>query len=195
MPGQNKSDRVREGYFGPYGGQFVPETLIGPVRELTKAFSEANRDESFWKELQGYARNYIGRPTPLTEAARLTAKLGGARIFLKREDLNHTGAHKVNNTLGQVLLARRMGKSRIIAETGAGMHGVATATMAALFGLECVVYMGSKDIERQSPNVFRMEMLGTEVRRVDSGSATLKDAMNEDNLSVDFCIFYRKQIL
>ena len=179
MPGQNKSDRVREGYFGPYGGQFVPETLIGPVRELTKAFSEANRDESFWKELQGYARNYIGRPTPLTEAARLTAKLGGARIFLKREDLNHTGAHKVNNTLGQVLLARRMGKSRIIAETGAGMHGVATATMAALFGLECVVYMGSKDIERQSPNVFRMEMLGTEVRSVDSGSATLKDAMNE----------------
>ncbi len=179
MQTQTKSDRAREGYFGPYGGQFVPETLVGPVRELTTAFEAATRDDAFWQELNSYAKHYIGRPTPLTEAARLTEKLGGARIFLKREDLNHTGAHKVNNTLGQVMLARRMGKTRIIAETGAGMHGVATATMAALFGLECVVYMGSKDIERQSPNVFRMEMLGAEVRSVDSGSATLKDAINE----------------
>ena len=179
MQTQTKSDRLREGYFGPYGGQFVPETLVGPVRELTTAFEAATRDDAFWQELKSYAKHYIGRPTPLTEAARLAEKLGGARIYLKREDLNHTGAHKVNNTLGQVMLARRMGKTRVIAETGAGMHGVATATMAALFGMECVVYMGSKDIERQTPNVFRMEMLGAEVRSVNSGSATLKDAINE----------------
>jgi tryptophan synthase beta chain len=179
MQAQSESDRVREGYFGPYGGQFVPETLMGPLRELTAAFEAAQNDPAFREELNGHLKHYVGRPTPLYEAKRLTAKLGGARIFLKREDLNHTGAHKVNNTMGQVLLARRMGKTRIIAETGAGMHGVATATVAALFGLECVVYMGSKDIERQSPNVFRMQMLGSEVRSVDSGSATLKDAMNE----------------
>ncbi|MCZ6645013.1 MAG: pyridoxal-phosphate dependent enzyme, partial [SAR324 cluster bacterium] len=176
---RSESDQVRAGYFGPYGGQFVPETLMGPVRELTAAFEEACGDKSFWEEMRAYSVNYVGRPTALTEAKRLADKLGGARIFLKREDLNHTGAHKINNALGQVMLACRMGKTRIIAETGAGMHGVATATVAALFGLECVVFMGSKDIERQSPNVFRMEMLGTEVRSVDSGSATLKDAMNE----------------
>ncbi|MCZ6728558.1 MAG: tryptophan synthase subunit beta [SAR324 cluster bacterium] len=176
---RSESDQVRAGYFGPYGGQFVPETLMGPVRELTTAFEEACGDKSFWEEMRDYSVNYVGRPTALTEAKRLADKLGGARIFLKREDLNHTGAHKINNALGQVMLACRMGKTRIIAETGAGMHGVATATVAALFGLECVVFMGSKDIERQSPNVFRMEMLGTEVRSVDSGSATLKDAMNE----------------
>ena len=179
MPAHSDSERTRAGYFGPYGGQFVPETLMGPLRELTAAYEEACRDPAFSKELDGYSKKYVGRPTALSEARRLTEKLGGARIFLKREDLNHTGAHKINNALGQVLLARRMGKTRIIAETGAGMHGVAVATVAALFGLECVVFMGSKDIERQSPNVFRMEMLGTEVRAVDSGSATLKDAMNE----------------
>ncbi len=179
MQAQNESDRVREGYFGPYGGQFVPETLMRPLRELTAAFEEAREDSAFWNELNSLLEHYVGRPSPLYEAKRLSGKLGGARIFLKREDLNHTGAHKVNNTMGQVLLARRIGKTRIIAETGAGMHGVATATVAALFGLECVVYMGSKDIERQSPNVFRMQMLGTEVRSVNSGSATLKDAMND----------------
>ncbi len=179
MPSHAKAGAARTGYYGPYGGQFVPETLISPLRALTRAFSEARADPGFWEEMRGYLEHYIGRPTPLYEARRLAAHLGGARIFLKREDLNHTGAHKVNNTLGQVLLARRMGKRRIIAETGAGMHGVATATIAALFGLECVVFMGSKDIERQSPNVFRMEMLGGQVRSVVSGSATLKDAMNE----------------
>ena len=169
----------REGYYGPYGGRFVPETLIGPLNELTAAYRAACADESFWEEMRDTLKNYVGRPTPLYFAKRLTEQCGGAQIFLKREDLNHTGAHKVNNTLGQTLLTRRMGKKRVIAETGAGMHGVATATMAALFGLECVVYMGAKDIERQSPNVFRMKMLGAEVRSVHSGSATLKDAMNE----------------
>jgi tryptophan synthase beta chain len=167
------------GYFGPYGGQFVPETLIGPLRDLTAAFEAASRDPRFWEEMNGYLKDYVGRPSPLYLAQRLTAKCGGAQIYLKREDLNHTGAHKVNNTLGQVLLAKRLGKTRVIAETGAGMHGVATATMAALFGLECVVFMGATDIERQSPNVFRMRMLGAEVRSVNAGSATLKDAMNE----------------
>ena len=169
----------RKGYYGPYGGQFIPETLMGPIRELTKAFEEVRDDAEFWEEMNGYLRDYVGRPSPLYEARRLSEHLGGARVFLKREDLNHTGAHKVNNTLGQVMLARRMGKRRVIAETGAGMHGVATATVAALFGMECVVFMGAKDIERQAPNVFRMETLGAKVRPVSSGSATLKDAMNE----------------
>jgi tryptophan synthase beta chain len=172
-------DTPRPGYFGPYGGQFVPETLIGPLRELTAAFEAARKDPAFWAEMEGYLKDYVGRPSPLYLARRLTAKCGGAQIYLKREDLNHTGAHKVNNTLGQALLARRLGKTRVIAETGAGMHGVATATMAALFGMECVVFMGATDIERQSPNVFRMRMLGAEVRSVAAGSATLKDAMNE----------------
>jgi tryptophan synthase beta chain len=170
---------ARPGYFGPYGGQFVPETLIGPLRDLTGAFEAARRDPAFWAEMNGYLKDYVGRPSPLYLARRLTEKCGGAQIYLKREDLNHTGAHKVNNTLGQALLARRLGKTRLIAETGAGMHGVATATMAALFGLECAVFMGATDIERQSPNVARMRMLGAEVRSVNSGSATLKDAMNE----------------
>ncbi len=169
----------RPGYFGPYGGQFVPETLIGPLRELTAAFEAARKDPAFWAEMEGYLKDYVGRPSPLYLARRLTGKCGGAQIYLKRDDLNHTGAHKVNNTLGQALLARRLGKTRVIAETGAGMHGVATATMAALFGMECVVFMGATDIERQSPNVFRMRMLGAEVRSVNAGSATLKDAMNE----------------
>jgi tryptophan synthase beta chain len=169
----------RPGYFGPYGGQFVPETLIGPLRELEAAFEAARKDPAFWAEMEEYLRDYVGRPSPLYLARRLTEKCGGAQIYLKREDLNHTGAHKVNNTLGQALLARRLGKTRLIAETGAGMHGVAAATMAALFGLECVVFMGATDIERQSPNVARMRMLGSDVRSVSSGSATLKDAMNE----------------
>ena len=180
MPSQPDSPAAaREGYFGPYGGQFVPETLIGPLRDLTAAFETARRDPAFWEEMRGYLEDYVGRPSPLYLARRLTERCGGAQIYLKREDLNHTGAHKVNNTLGQALLARRLGKARVIAETGAGMHGVATATMAALFGMECVVYMGAKDIERQAPNVYRMRMLGAEVRSVASGSATLKDAMNE----------------
>ena len=175
----SKNAVAREGYFGPYGGRFVPETLIGPLRQLERAFEQHSRDPAFWEELNGYLKDYVGRPSPLYEARRLSGKLGGARIFLKREDLNHTGAHKINNVLGQVLLARRMGKTRIIAETGAGMHGVATATAAALFGLECVVYMGAKDIERQAPNVFRMKALGAALASVVSGSETLKDAMNE----------------
>ena len=179
MPSAAHNPPAREGYFGPYGGQFVPETLIGPLRELTAAFEAARKEPAFWAEVDGYLKDYVGRPSPLYLAQRLTAKGGGAQIYLKREDLNHTGAHKVNNTLGQVLLARRLGKQRVIAETGAGMHGVATATMAALFGLECVVFMGAKDIERQAPNVARMRMLGAEVRSVSAGSASLKDAMNE----------------
>ncbi|MBI3992770.1 MAG: tryptophan synthase subunit beta [Candidatus Lambdaproteobacteria bacterium] len=179
MPAQPDGTPSREGYFGPYGGQFVPETLMGPLRELTAAFKQISDDQKFWTELRGLLKHYVGRPSPLYFAERLTEKLGGARIYLKREDLNHTGSHKINNTLGQVLLARRMGKPRIIAETGAGMHGVATATVAARFGLECVVYMGAKDIERQAPNVARMKMMGAEVRSVKAGSATLKDAMNE----------------
>lgn len=180
MPSQSASPTpTRPGYFGPYGGQFVPETLIGPLRDLEVAFEAARKDPAFWAEMDGYLKDYVGRPSPLYLARRLTAKCGGANIWLKREDLNHTGAHKVNNTLGQALLAKRLGKTRLIAETGAGMHGVATATMAALFGLECVVFMGATDIERQAPNVQRMRMLGAEVRSVTSGSATLKDAMNE----------------
>jgi tryptophan synthase beta chain len=167
------------GHFGLYGGRFVAETLMPLILALEKAYAAAKTDPSFHAEMTGYLKDYVGRPTPLYFAERLTAHLGGAKIYLKREDLNHTGAHKVNNVLGQILLARRMGKGRVIAETGAGMHGVATATLCAKFGLQCVVYMGVVDVERQKPNVLRMKALGAEVRPVESGSKTLKDAMNE----------------
>lgn len=166
-------------HYGIYGGQYVAETLMAPLKELELAYEAAKADPSFARELEEILRDYVGRESPLTCAKRLSDHLGGARIYLKREDLNHTGAHKVNNTIGQALLARRMGKRRLIAETGAGMHGVATATVAALFGLECEVYMGALDVERQSPNVERMRMLGAKVNAVSEGSATLKDAMNE----------------
>ena len=165
--------------FGPYGGRYVPETLIAALDELRDAFAQAQADASFAAELDGLLRDYAGRPSPLTLAERLGEELGGVRLYLKREDLNHTGAHKINNTLGQALLARRMGKRRVIAETGAGQHGVATATVAALFGLECCIYMGERDMERQALNVFRMELMGAEVRAVKSGSRTLKDATSE----------------
>ena len=167
------------GHFGSYGGRFVAETLMGPVEELRQAYERYREDPEFLAEFHHDLRTYVGRPSPLYLAARLSDRLGGARIYLKREDLNHTGAHKVNNTIGQALLARRMGKTRIIAETGAGQHGVATATVAARLGLECVVYMGAEDIQRQSPNVYRMKLLGARVVPVDSGSRTLKDALNE----------------
>src|SRR5689334_23464758 len=167
------------GHFGPYGGRFVPEILMAPIEELEKAYVEARGDPSFQSELDELLRTYAGRPTPLYFARRLTESLGGARIYLKREDLLHTGAHKINNALGQALLAKRMGKQRIIAETGAGQHGVATATACALFGLKCVVYMGTEDMRRQELNVFRMRLLGADVRGVNSGSCTLKDAINE----------------
>jgi tryptophan synthase beta chain len=167
------------GHFGEFGGRFVPETLMHPVEELEQAYEAARNDPDFQRELNELLRNYAGRPTPLFYAQRLTERLGGARIFLKREDLLHTGAHKINNCLGQGLLARRMGKKRVIAETGAGQHGVATATVAALLGLECVVYMGEEDMARQEPNVFRMRLLGAQVVPVSSGSRTLKDAINE----------------
>ncbi len=167
------------GYFGPFGGQFVPETLIPALDELEAAFAAAREDETFQKELRLLLTDFGGRPTPLSPAERLSEELGGVRVFLKREDLNHTGAHKINNALGQVLLASRMGKRRIIAETGAGQHGVATATAAARFGLECVVYMGEEDMLRQAPNVARMHLLGARVEPVLSGSRTLKDAINE----------------
>jgi tryptophan synthase beta chain len=167
------------GHFGPYGGKFVPETLMSALDELEAAYREAKADADFQEELEGLLRDYAGRPTPLYLAERLTAHCGGARIYLKREDLAHTGAHKINNTLGQGLLARRMGKRRLIAETGAGQHGVATATVAALLGMECVIYMGTEDMRRQAPNVDRMSLLGAEVRPVDAGSRTLKDAINE----------------
>jgi tryptophan synthase beta chain len=167
------------GHYGPYGGRFVPETLMSPLDELEKAYFEAREDPAFRAELDDLLRNYAGRPTPLYFARRLSEFLGGARIYLKREDLLHTGAHKINNCLGQVLLARRMGKKRIIAETGAGQHGVATATVCALFGLECAVYMGEEDMRRQRLNVFRMRLLGARVEAVSSGSRTLKDAISE----------------
>src|SRR5713101_4457614 len=167
------------GHWGPYGGRFVPETLMAPLEELTEAYLVAKDDQSFQSELRNLLTNYAGRPTPLFYASRLTEQAGGARIYLKREDLLHTGAHKINNTLGQILLARRMGKQRVIAETGAGQHGVATATVCALFGLDCVVYMGAEDMRREALNVFRMELLGADVREVDAGSRTLKDAINE----------------
>lgn len=177
MKATNQPDSL--GHWGRYGGRFVPETLMAPLEELTAAYESACLDEAFRKQLDRLLTNYAGRPTPLFFAERLTAHAGGARIYLKREDLLHTGAHKINNTLGQILLARRMGKRRIIAETGAGQHGVATATVCALFGLECIVYMGSEDMKRQALNVFRMRLLGAEVRAVNSGSQTLKDAINE----------------
>jgi tryptophan synthase beta chain len=167
------------GRFGAYGGRYVPETLMAALLELDAAYAETQADEAFHAELAGLLKDYCGRPTPLYFAKRLTGTLGGAKIYLKREDLLHTGAHKINNALGQAMLARRMGKKRIIAETGAGQHGVATATVCALFGLECVVYMGEEDMQRQELNVFRMRLLGAEVRGVASGSATLKDAINE----------------
>lgn len=164
---------------GEFGGRFVPESLVYPLEELTHAYTFFSTDKDFQEELTGYLSDYAGRPSPLSFASRLTQAAGGGRIFLKREDLNHTGSHKINNTLGQVLLAQKMGKTRVIAETGAGQHGVATATACALFGMECCIYMGSVDVVRQRLNVFRMEMLGAEVRSVDSGSSTLKDAINE----------------
>jgi tryptophan synthase beta chain len=167
------------GRYGPFGGRYVPETLVAPLEELERAYSEARADASFQKELDDLLHNFAGRPTPLQFASRLTEKLGGPRIYLKREDLLHTGAHKINNALGQGLLAVRMGKKRIIAETGAGQHGVATATVAARLGLTCTIYMGTEDMERQRLNVFRMRLLGAEVIGVDSGSRTLKDAINE----------------
>ena len=167
------------GHFGPYGGRFVPEVLMAPLEELEKAYHEARLDPAFQAELKHLLADFAGRPTPLYYAKRLSEKLGGAKIYIKREDLLHTGAHKINNALGQALLARRMGKQRIIAETGAGQHGVATATVCALFGLECIVYMGSEDMRRQSLNVFRMRLLGAKVVGVDTGSRTLKDAISE----------------
>lgn len=171
--------RSLPGRFGSFGGVFVPETLIPALEELEAAFEQGWSDSGFREELDGLLESYAGRPTPMTEAARLSAELGGPRILLKREDLAHTGSHKINNCLGQALLAVRMGKSRVIAETGAGQHGVATATVAALFGLDCTIYMGAEDVQRQSLNVFRMRLLGAEVRPVESGSRTLKDATNE----------------
>jgi tryptophan synthase beta chain len=168
-----------EGRFGPYGGRFVPETLMPLIHELQAAYDAAKADPSFQAELDGFLTHYVGRESPLYFAERLTDHFGGAKIWLKREDLNHTGAHKINNCMGQILLARRMGKTRIIAETGAGQHGVASATVCARFGLPCVVYMGAVDVERQQPNVFRMKLLGAEVEAVTAGAATLKDAMNE----------------
>ncbi len=168
-----------KGYFGEFGGRFIPETLMPAIKELTKAYKKVCSKASFKKEFKYYLEEYAGRPTPLYFAERLTKKLGGGKIYIKREDLLHTGAHKINNTIGQAILARQMGKTRLIAETGAGQHGVATATVAALFGLECDVYMGTEDIERQALNVSRMKLLGTRVIPVSSGSCTLKDAMNE----------------
>jgi tryptophan synthase beta chain len=174
-----RRDPDARGYYGPYGGRFIPETLVAPIEELTAAYFSVREDEGFSTELGQLLRDYVGRPTPLYEAKRLTASAGGARIVLKREDLAHTGAHKINNALGQALLAVRMGKRRIVAETGAGQHGVATATVCALLGLDCHVYMGTDDMARQSLNVFRMRLLGAEVIEVNAGSRTLKDAINE----------------
>ncbi|QCR31356.1 tryptophan synthase subunit beta [Lysinibacillus sp. SGAir0095] len=168
-----------KGRFGRFGGQFVPETLMTALQELDEAYDKVKNDETFQEELRYYLKNYVGRQTPLYFAERLTQECGGAKIYLKREDLNHTGAHKINNALGQALLAKRMGKKKIVAETGAGQHGVATATACALLNLECIVYMGAEDVKRQALNVFRMELLGTKVVAVDKGSATLKDAVNE----------------
>jgi tryptophan synthase beta chain len=174
-----RRDPDPRGYFGEFGGRYVPETLVEPVEELERSYLEAREDPVFLDELDRLLKHYVGRPTPVSEARRLSEAFGGARIFLKREDLAHTGAHKINNALGQALLAVRMGKRRIVAETGAGQHGVATATACALLGLECHVYMGAEDMDRQALNVFRMRLLGGDVRRVDAGSRTLKDAINE----------------
>ena len=176
-----RRDPDARGYFGAYGGRFVPETLVAPIEELTAGYLAARADASFGAELDRLLKHYVGRPTPVYEAARFAASISGngIRVFLKREDLAHTGAHKINNSLGQALLAKRMGKTRVVAETGAGQHGVATASACALLGLECHVYMGAEDMRRQAPNVLRMRLLGAEVRQVDSGSKTLKDAINE----------------
>ena len=179
QPNSFRTGPDERGHFGLYGGRFVAETLMPLILELEQAYAEAKNDPLFCKQMDGYLKDYVGRPSPLYFAERLSGHLRGAKVYFKREDLNHTGAHKVNNVLGQILLARRMGKPRVIAETGAGMHGVATATMCAKFGLECIVYMGVVDVERQKPNVLRMRALGAEVRPVESGSKTLKDAMNE----------------
>jgi tryptophan synthase beta chain len=179
VQGANRYEQPVNGHFGQHGGRFVAETLMHALDELTELYDNARRDPEFLAELEDDLTNYVGRPTPLYFAERLTRELGGARIYVKREDLNHTGAHKVNNTIGQALLAKRMGKPRVIAETGAGQHGVATATVAARLGLECQVYMGAEDVKRQSPNVYRMKLLGADVIPVESGSRTLKDAMNE----------------
>ncbi len=179
--GVTKSDTLPDerGRFGTYGGRYVPETLMALLDDLEAAYREARESEAFQNELGHYLRNFVGRPTPIYFAERLTERLGGAKIYLKREDLAHTGAHKINNSMGQILLARRMGKTRIIAETGAGQHGVATATVAAMFGLDCEIYMGTEDMARQALNVFRMQLLGATVTGVESGSRTLKDAINE----------------
>src|SRR5581483_17855 len=177
--GNSKIKTVEAGRFGPWGGRYVPETLMAALQELEREYEKAKKDPRFKARLSELLKTYAGRPTPLFFAKRLTQKLGGAKIYLKREDLLHTGAHKINNCLGQALLVERMGKHRVIAETGAGQHGVATATVSALFGFECVVYMGTEDMRRQQLNVFRMRLLGAEVRGVESGSRTLKDAINE----------------
>ncbi|PYI48592.1 MAG: tryptophan synthase subunit beta [Verrucomicrobia bacterium] len=174
-----RSEPDEHGHWGKFGGRYVPETLVAPLEELTEEFTRARHDEHFWRELNQLLRNYAGRPTPLFHAERLTARAGGAQIYLKREDLLHTGAHKINNAMGQVLLARRMDKRRVIAETGAGQHGVATATVCALFGLRCIIYMGAEDVRRQALNVFRIRLLGAEVISVNAGTRTLKDAINE----------------
>jgi tryptophan synthase beta chain len=179
QPNTFRAGPDERGHFGIFGGRFVAETLMPLILELEKAYGEAKNDPAFQAEMASYLTHYVGRPSPLYLAERLTEHLGGAKIYFKRDELNHTGAHKVNNVLGQILVARRMGKRRIIAETGAGQHGVATATLCARFGLDCVVYMGAVDVERQKPNVFRMKMLGAEVIPVQSGTKTLKDAMNE----------------
>src|ERR1041385_4968761 len=173
------SEPDENGHWGKFGGRYVPETLVAPLDELTREFTHARRDPAFWSEVEQLRRDYCGRPTPLYFARRLSAHAGGARIFLKREDLAHTGSHKINNAIGQALLARRMGKSRVMAETGAGQHGVATATVCALLGLPCVIYMGAEDVRRQELNVFRMRLLGAEVITVNAGTRTLKDAINE----------------
>lgn len=178
-PNSLRSGPDLSGHFGPFGGRFVAETLMPLMLELDEAYKKAKADPAFHEELSYYLRDYVGRPSPLWHAKRLSNALGGAQIYLKREELNHTGSHKLNNVMGQILLARRMGKKRIVAETGAGQHGVATATVCALFGLECVIYMGAKDVERQKPNVFRMHLLGAKVTPVTAGAGTLKDAMNE----------------
>ena len=179
LPNSYRSGPDDQGRFGIFGGRFVSETLMPLILELEAEYERAKDDPSFWAEMDDLWTHYVGRPSPLYHAARLTERLGGAKIYMKRDELNHTGAHKINNVLGQILLARRMGKERIIAETGAGQHGVATATVCAKFGLKCVVYMGAHDVERQAPNVFRMRLLGAEVVPVTSGRGTLKDAMND----------------
>ena len=180
---QNKNSYTQwpneKGYFGDFGGRYVSETLMPLIEEVEQEYNSVKNDSKFQKEFDYYLKNYVGRPSPLFFAKRITEDLGGAKIYFKRDELNHTGAHKINNCMGQILLAKRMGKKRIIAETGAGQHGVATATVCALFGLPCIIYMGEKDIERQSPNVFRMKLLGAEIKSVSNGSKSLKDAMNE----------------